>query len=300
MTIKTMAQAAQEHKDWAQGTHARIPLGFPIIDDLTRGGPAPGQLLMFACYSGVGKTTWGVNVAVNCRHVPTLFISLEMDARSILQRLAAVDAETPTSKIEGDVESHGRSAAIESFVTRFPLLVINDEPSVSIRGIENTIDEASTQVGETIKLVVIDYMEMIAGTGIGKDSNSNIEDISRGLKKLARKKDVVVIILHQCNATAGEGFEPLSRRSIKYQADVPADYTMAAYRKHLDPSLTYDQIEEYRSEFHIQFLKTRGGSRTHPFGLRHGYNSESMKIYPPASQLAPEFRPWSQPEITGF
>ena len=63
--------------------------------------------------TGVGKTWFLVNVAVNTPTVPTVMFSLEMHARYVLERVASCYTNTDTRKIEASMMDHGRSAAVE-------------------------------------------------------------------------------------------------------------------------------------------------------------------------------------------
>ncbi|NNM31693.1 MAG: hypothetical protein HKO53_01420, partial [Gemmatimonadetes bacterium] len=88
--MKDLHTVVEEHYQWASREDYRIPLGWRFFDEATSGGIALGEVLMMLAYSGVGKTWWACNVAINNPQVPVVFFSLEMQGRALAQRLAAV------------------------------------------------------------------------------------------------------------------------------------------------------------------------------------------------------------------
>lgn len=275
-----MDEVALDHQTWATSGHSRISFGYPILDGRTGGGPAPGEVVLFVCRSGVGKTTFGVNVAVNvARKHPTLFLSLEMHARYILQRAAAVYNRTPTSTIERQVRLEGRSPAIDTFVRDYPHLGIVDEPGLAVTQIGETLAEAEDLWGVRPRLVIIDYFELVSG-GMAMSESGQLDKLSRAFKSVARREDVVLLILHQTNAGAGEGHKPLTRADIRYKVDVAADYVLSAYRPSLNPELPYHQQQAIEDDFRIQFLKTRTEGGVVYEGVRHRYDPRSLLLEP--------------------
>ena len=124
---RPLYEVVNDHVAWAQSDNPRVRLGFPVFDSRT-GGVALGEMMMFLARSGTGKTAWACNVAVNNRHTPQLFVSLEMDAGKVAQRMAAIYTNTPTAAIESDIINYGDSGALEAFTRDFQRLAIIDKP----------------------------------------------------------------------------------------------------------------------------------------------------------------------------
>ena len=292
MTFKPLEESAAELTEWASGDSPRIRLGFPVIDDKTQGGPAPGELVMVLARSGVGKTSVGCNIARNVQGTPTVFFSLEMASRMLLLRMAAINTDSPTYVIEQQLRYQGSSRPVNSTVGEFPMLSICDDPAMSIKGMGNYLDDAEEVWGEPAKLVIIDYLELIKaplGTGEGV---ATVDTVSRKLKDFARERDCVVVVLHQLSMGAskskktpgGKGNEtdhghlPVGRLDAKFGGDVAADYTLGIYRPALDPALPLGDKEALKNVIKIQFLKSRGGSELDFWGEEYHYNDQSLRI----------------------
>ena len=295
MSFKPLSECATELVTWASGDAPRIRLGLPVIDDLTQGGPSPGELVMVLARSGVGKTSVACNIAINVQGTPTVFFSLEMSARMLLLRLAAIYTNTPTFVVEQQLRYQNESRAVDKIVNDFPLLSICDNPAMSLKGMGGYLDATEAVWGTTAKVVIVDYLELVKasfGTGEGL---SSVDSISRRLKDLARERDAVVIVLHQLSMGAMKskravgggaggidyGHLPVGRLDAKFGGDVAADYTLGVYRPGLDPMLAECERKDLENIIKVQFLKTRGGSEINFFGEEYHYDKDSMVITPP-------------------
>lgn len=292
--VKPLTDIARRHYEWAtRGSQGRIPLGFSFIDRAISGGVALGEVAMFLARSGVGKSWWACNVAVNNPAVPTLFFSLEMQDRFMLQRIAAVHTGTPTELIEREIRETGSSPTIERTIADFPLLSIVDKPEMSLKDMSAACREYEQQYGRRPELVIADYLELIK-SGMALSSLEAVDNTSRQVKNWARQEDVAFVVLHQTNMNQGarsgrweegrrapamdNGHLPLTRQAARYGGDVAADYTIAAYRPALDPDMS-QQVKEMRErEYHLQLLKNRGGHRLYEAGIPHDVDVTTWRI----------------------
>ena len=280
---RPLFDAAEAHREWASSSDARIPIGYPVFDSRTK-GIARGELLMFLARSGVGKTKWACNVACNCRRVPTIFFSLEMQQEHLLRRIAAIHTNTSTEQIEREAASYGESFAIDQVLRDFPYLMIIDTPSMSLKDMTVACEEY-TEMNRGIRprLIVIDYLELIKVPGMSKVEE--IDKVSQNLKSWVREQDLAGLVLHQTNNLAGEGWEPVTRRHARYGGDVAADYTLGAYMPSLKPGAPQDNI------FMLQFLKTRSGGGLSTGGEACIANPETCRIEP---VRVPAYNGWAR------
>lgn len=295
--LKELSDAVAEHYEWQASDVPRIPLGFRFFDEATHGGIALGEVLMMLAYSGVGKTWWACNVVVNNPQVPVLFFSLEMQARALTQRLAAVAYEVPTSKIEADVAATGRSEHLERLVEDYPYVVIDDTPAHSLSGMHEAVVHATEMLdGVRPQLVLADYLELIKA-GPASSGLEAVDKVSRNTKNFARQNDVAFVVLHQTNANEGariqEGYDrtpgsrvdnghlPLTRKAARFGGDVAADYTIGVYRPALNPNM-HESVRHFRDkEIHMQLLKNRAGHVLHLSGVEHEVDVNHWKIREP-------------------
>ena len=286
--IRPLAEITKAHYEWATtGSQGRIALGFDFFDQATSGGVALGEVCMFLARSNVGKSWWACNVAVNNRHTPTVFFSLEMQDRFMFQRIVAVHQRVTTKSIEEEIRATGASQAMETTVQDFPLLEIVDTPEMSLKQMSQALREYEEHHGHGVELVIVDYLELIkAGMALG--SLEQVDNVSRAIKNWARSEDVAFIVLHQTNmnpaarvGSHGEidaGHLPLTRGAARFGGDVAADYTVAAFKPSLKPDMDDTTRMMRQNEFHLQLLKNRGGNTLYEGGVQHHVDIDTWRI----------------------
>ena len=193
------------------GQISGITTGFTDIDRLL-GGLQPSDLLILAGRPGMGKTSLATNIAFNAarsyiqdvaagaelpRGAPVLFFSLEMAAQQLSARILSEQTEIEMWKIR-----NGRFA--ESEWEKFVLtmqelstlpLYIDDTGGISIAQIAARARRLKRE--KKIGCVMIDHIQLVAGTGRAENRVQEITEISKALKVLAKELDVPVIALSQ-------------------------------------------------------------------------------------------------------
>ncbi len=193
-----------------------IPSGFNDLDKLTSGWQ-PSDLIIVAARPGMGKTALTLSMARNIavsQNQPVAFFSLEMSSVQLITRLISSETGLSSEKLRtGQLEPHEwelLNVKVKS-LEKAPLF-IDDTPSLSIFDLRAKARRLSSQHG--IKLIVIDYLQLMTGGSSNKNGNreQEISTISRNLKALAKELDVPVIALSQLSRaveTRGGSKRPL-------------------------------------------------------------------------------------------
>lgn len=182
-----------------------IPWGIVQLDEATTGSQA-SELIILAARPSMGKTALVINACINAaleRGTPSLVFSLEMSKESLVERAVAgqsrVDGRNLRSGKIGQAEwiRLGRGAGDISELR----ITIDDTGANSLSGIRS---EARRWKAEDVKpgeigLIVIDYLQLVQGTGKEGNREQEIAGISRGLKAMAKELRVPVIALCQLN-----------------------------------------------------------------------------------------------------
>ena len=184
-----------------QKTHmAGVPTGFKDVDDLFH-GLRGGDLVILAARPGVGKTSFALNLAVNSAKAGTTvaFLSLEMSASQLVQRILCSEARVNLSKVRsGNVQEADWGAIADACGTLANLeLYIDDTPSLSILELRA---KARRELRDKKQgLIIVDYLQLMQPPQTRRDGNRAVEvgEISRGLKVLAKEMDMPVIALSQ-------------------------------------------------------------------------------------------------------
>lgn len=225
-----------------EGGITGVPSGFSRLDQMT-GGWQPSDLIIIAARPSMGKTALTLamarNAAMNAsKPTGVVIFSLEMSAGQLAQRLltseARVDAQAArTGRLsDGDWPKLVRAAGRLSDAPIF----IDDTPGLTALELRAKCRRLKAEHG--IGLVVVDYLQLMHGSGMGKNSNreQEIAGISRSLKGLAKELNVPVIALSQLSRAVetrgGDKRPQLSdlreSGSIEQDADVVAFIYRAA------------------------------------------------------------------------
>jgi replicative DNA helicase len=197
-----------------------VPTGFTKFDLLTA-GLQPENLIIVAARPGVGKTSWAVNVAMNCsmvHKIPVLIFSLEMSKFELMERMLAGEARIDSAKLKrGQIEYSDWKNRIYPAGNRLSAapILIDDSGAPSILDIRAKARRFRSDLkyfppgdpnqSETAKrphgLIIIDYLQLARGGGGKKDDSREreIAEISRGLKTLAKDLKVPIIAVSQLN-----------------------------------------------------------------------------------------------------
>lgn len=295
--IRSAAEVLAEYREYARHPDPRIQLGLPGLDDEFR-GISPGELLVFIARSGVGKTNWWCNVAVNNLDVPQVFFSLEMKATLILARCVAIHYDLPYRQLEEAIrrEDPVVIACFDEAAERFSRIVVVDRVGLDIEAMKTYVDVASEHLGAPVKLVGVDYLELVRTSGADRNSPAtSVAQAAEALKDLSKELDLAVIALHQVGREAGgAGGRPLEMSSARYGGETQADYLLGAYRPGLDRDLDEGARYVLRHRVILQVLKSREGfgSRTEfsydldPDTVRYRLPADA-----PADQEGRGFRP---------
>lgn len=179
---------------------AGVPTGFKDVDSLFY-GLRGGDLIILAARPGVGKTSFALNLAVNAAKAGSTvaFLSLEMSASQLVQRILCAEARVNLSRLRsGNVQEGDWSAIADASNTLSKLdLYIDDTPSLSILELRA---KARRELRDRENgLIIVDYLQLMQPPQTRRDGNRAVEvgEISRGLKVLAKEMDMPVIALSQ-------------------------------------------------------------------------------------------------------
>ena len=246
-----------------------IPSGFDKVDKLTSGWQ-PSDLIIVAARPGMGKTALTLSMARNIavgQNIPVAFFSLEMSSVQLITRLISSETGLSSEKLRtGNLEKHEwEQLNVKVKGLEKAPLFIDDTPSLSIFDLRAKARRLASQHG--IKLIVIDYLQLMTAGGNQKGGNreQEISTISRNLKALAKELGVPVIALSQLSRaveTRGGSKRPLLsdlRESGAIEQD--ADIVSFIYRPEYYKIEEWDDEERTPTEGQAEFIvaKHRNG-----------------------------------------
>ncbi len=179
-----------------------VPTGFNDFDEMTSGLQA-GDLIIVAGRPSMGKTTFAMNLAEHAAvdvGLPVAVFSMEMPGDSLAMRMLSSIGRIDQHKIRtgklGDDDWPRLTKAV-GILAEAPLY-IDDTAALSPNELRSKARRLARENGK-LGLIVIDYIQLMQVTGSSENRASEISEISRNLKALAKELEVPVVALSQLN-----------------------------------------------------------------------------------------------------
>jgi replicative DNA helicase len=183
------------------GNITGIPTGFTEFDKLTAGLQA-GELIVIAGRPSMGKSTLAVNIAENAAigaKVPTAIFSMEMPSQQLAFRMiSSLGRVDQTHLRTGNFpdEDWSRINTAVQLMSDAPIF-IDDSASLSPTEIRARARRLKREHG--LGLIVVDYLQLMQVHGSTENRATEISEISRSLKALAKELELPIIALSQLN-----------------------------------------------------------------------------------------------------
>ncbi len=255
MNAMDKIEAAAKNK----GSVTGIPTGFLDLDYRTA-GLQPSDLILIAGRPSMGKTALMLNLARNVAFKKNLCMavfSLEMSKEQLVNRMFSMESNVDSQKLRtGQLNDQEWEKLIESAgVIGKSSLIIDDTPGISIAELRSKCRKYKLEHG--LSVIMIDYLQLMTGSGRTDSRQQEISDISRSLKSLARELSVPVIALSQLSRAVEQrpDHRPMLsdlRESGAIEQD--ADVVMFIYRDEY-----YNKDSEKRGITELIIAKQRNG-----------------------------------------
>ncbi len=172
--------------------------GIPWLDSALNGGVRSGGLYVLAARPSVGKSSFSQALASSTAadDLPTLFLSMEMGESEVADRgVSNAGRISYSALLTGKMspDHWQRAAGAMDQLAKLPLF-IDDQPSLTLAQIRS-----KAKAVKGLKVLVVDYLQLCASTRRDGNRNTEIEEISRGLKALAKELGIAVLALAQLN-----------------------------------------------------------------------------------------------------
>ena len=187
-----------------KGKYSGIVSGFEDLDNML-GGLQNSDLIILAGRPSMGKTALATNIAFNAAKyfsneddkASAVMFSLEMSAEQIGLRILAEQAKIPSDKLrKGDLNEKDSLELSNAYQEIHKLnFFFDDSPNLTVSELRSKLRRYKNNYN--IKLVLIDYLQLIKPEGNRDNRVSELSEITRNLKQLAKEFDLPVISLSQ-------------------------------------------------------------------------------------------------------
>ncbi len=240
-----------------------VETGFTELDRLL-GGLHDSELLILAARPSMGKTAFAMNIA---EHVsiglqqPVLFVSLEMASMELADRLLCSAAQVNGQRLRnGTISQEDRRRLVQksSEIGSSPLF-IDDTPGRTLTEIAAVARRLKRKQG--LKLIVIDYLQLIEPDNPRDPRQEQVARIARRLKTMARELKLPVLCLAQLNRQAEASRDNRPRLNHLRESgaiEQDADVVMFVHREEYYQATEEDR-ERVRGQAEIIVAKQRNG-----------------------------------------
>jgi replicative DNA helicase len=238
-----------------------LATGFTDFDRKT-GGLRGGDLVIVAGRPSMGKTTLAINMAENVALDPgvkgsVLIFSMEMPSEQLMTRMLSSVGGVPMHDIRSGRISDQDWVRITSATSQLAeaRIYIDESPGLTPTELRARARRVKREHG--LDFVVVDYLQLMQVHGTKENRATEISEISRGLKALAKELNVPVVALSQLNRSVEqrESKKPVMsdlRESGAIEQD--ADMILFIYREEV-----YDKNTNRKGEADIDLAKHRNG-----------------------------------------
>jgi replicative DNA helicase len=185
----------------SEGKLTGIPTGFKQLDAMTS-GLQPGDLIIIAGRPSMGKTTLAVNIAENAAlgaHKSAAIFSMEMSAESLTLRMLSSLGRINQGHLRSGRLQEDDWPRIDSAMTQLGSanIHVDDTPALTPTEVRARARRLKRERG--LDLIVVDYLQLMHVAGTKENRATEISEVSRSLKALAKELKVPVIALSQLN-----------------------------------------------------------------------------------------------------
>lgn len=224
-----------------------IPSHFVDLDKMIN-GLNKSNLMILAARPAMGKTSLALNIAENVcfkSRLPVGIFSLEMSAEQLVHRIICSQAEVASDKIKTGSLDGQEFQRIVSSVSDMQkhVMIIDDQAGLKITDLRARARRMKESYG--IGFLVIDYLQLISGSGSGssrmpENRQSEISEISRMLKNLAREINIPILCLSQLSRKVEDrqGHRPMMS-DLRESGSIEQDSDIVMFllrREYYDPN----------------------------------------------------------------
>ncbi|MCL2670710.1 MAG: replicative DNA helicase [Clostridiales bacterium] len=235
-----------------KGKLTGVDTGFTDLNRSTN-GLQPSDLIILAARPAMGKTTLALNIAHHAAvhdKRSVAFFCLEMSREQLMQRMLCAAAAINSERVKNGTISQQELASLLEAAAPIEnaKLFIDDSGGATVASIRSKCRRLKVRHG--LDLVVIDYMQLMSGTGQSGRKNDNrqqeISDMTRMMKLLARELNVPILLLSQLNRDVEKRAEKRPQVSDLRESgsiEQDADMVLLLYREQVYNPAANDEAE---------------------------------------------------------
>ena len=199
-----MLQHTQLLEARLEGTITTMPTGLTDLDEYLEGGLSAGELVIVGARPSMGKTALGMTIGLNMAGTYSVaMLSMEMSHSEVRDRQTAMLGHVSMSHVKRPAKGLQFDRVLEGVEKAKQLnFYVSDQGGLNINQVR--IKARNVKRLHGLNVLIVDYIGLMSGLDSKANRNTQIEEISRGLKALAKELGMAVICLAQLNRKSEE------------------------------------------------------------------------------------------------
>jgi len=234
-----------------------LPFGYDLLDKFTLGMPR-GQLIIVAAAPGLGKTTFGLNVAIRSQK-PVLFFSIEMTKRELFERTLSIRSGIPHREIKA--HRLKKEDIDRLYKTCIRNIYCDDSSQLTVGQVRARLSSFCRK--QKPGLVIVDYLQLMNDPAKKNESEAlRIGRITYGLKAIAKDFDVPMILISQLNRDYSKRTDKRPKMSDLRESGAIEQAAYMIFLLHRDDYFDFESMrltEEEIVPLELIVAKNRGG-----------------------------------------
>jgi replicative DNA helicase len=233
--------------------------GFTDLDRMTN-GLQPSDLIIVAARPSMGKTAFCLNIAQNVAVAGGKTVgvySLEMSKESLVLRMLCAEGMVDSQRMRGGFLGKDEWAKLAEALQALTSakIFIDDTPGITVMEMRAKARRLKAQHG--LDLLIVDYLQLIRGKGKIESRQTEVSQISRDLKGLAKELGVPLIALSQLSrASEGRSDHRPMLSDLRESGSIEQDADVVAF---IFREEMYDQTDENEGKAELIISKQRNG-----------------------------------------
>ena len=160
----------------------------------------PGEFALFVADTKIGKTAILQNLCYKARRLKTLFFQMELPKELLFERFVAMHGKMKCGLVEKTYED-GEELGRDCLEKSFPNIIICPEARLKPERLEQLILKSELMLGEKPKLVLVDYVQLMKGSGGSRYEQAT--HVGESMKEIAKVTNTIVVACSQVARPAG-------------------------------------------------------------------------------------------------
>jgi replicative DNA helicase len=256
-----MVEHLQVLEDRAEGKTNAMPTGLPDLDDVLEGGLRPGELVIIGARPSMGKTALAMTIGLHmAQDYSVAMLSMEMPHVELRDRMTAMLGRVSLSAVKRPARGAGLEwdRVVDGIEAAKQLnFRVTDTGGLNINQVRSKARAVKRQHG--LHVLLVDYIGLMSGLDTRQPRAYQLEEISRGLKTLAKELGIAVVCLAQVNRKVEERADntpSLSDLRDSGAIEQDADVVMFVHRP---IQARPDAGEEFKHYAKLSVAKNRNG-----------------------------------------